>query len=81
MPIYEYICHDCQHPFERMQKINDQPCTQCPHCQGANVEKQVSAAGFQLKGTGWYVTDFKDKKKNSTTDNKPSVGSTDTTSS
>lgn len=71
MPIYEYLCHDCQKPFELMQKISDKPCSLCPHCQSEKVEKLVSAAGFQLKGTGWYVTDFKDKKpKNCSTDAK-----------
>ena len=64
MPIYEYACHDCHNHFELMQKINDAPASTCPHCQGKNVDKLVSAAGFQLKGTGWYVTDFKDKKTN-----------------
>ncbi|NDH09400.1 MAG: zinc ribbon domain-containing protein [Gammaproteobacteria bacterium] len=74
MPIYEYICHDCHKPFELMQKMNDQPCSSCPNCNGNKVEKQVSAAGFQLKGTGWYVTDFKDKKnKTTTTDTKSSA--------
>jgi putative FmdB family regulatory protein len=73
MPIYEYICHDCQKPFEIMQKISDKACSTCPNCNGHKVEKQVSSAGFQLKGTGWYVTDFKDKKpKNSATDTKSS---------
>ena len=73
MPIYEYICHDCQNPFELMQKISDKPCSKCPSCQSDKVEKLVSAAAFQLKGTGWYVTDFKDKKpKNAAADVKPS---------
>lgn len=62
MPIYEYECKDCQHHFECIQKINDKPTSTCPHCKSAQVERLISAAAFQLKGTGWYVTDFKDKK-------------------
>ena len=68
MPIYEYQCHKCQHQFELLQKISDAPASECPHCHAHNVERLVSAAGFQLKGTGWYVTDFKDKKPNKATD-------------
>lgn len=67
MPIYEYECHDCQHHFELIQKISDEPTGICPHCQGHQVERLVSAAGFQLKGTGWYVTDFRDKKPKGST--------------
>lgn len=71
MPIYEYQCSACDHAFEMIQKLSDDPLTQCPNCHADKVTKLVSAAGFQLKGTGWYVTDFKDKgtakKPNSTT--------------
>ena len=62
MPIYEYQCASCHHHFDLMQKINDEPATQCPECHKNTVIKLISAAGFQLKGTGWYATDFKDKK-------------------
>jgi putative FmdB family regulatory protein len=63
MPIYEYLCNACNHSFDKLQKMSDAPLTQCPACGKNTVDKLVSAAGFQLKGTGWYVTDFKDKPK------------------
>lgn len=62
MPIYEYQCESCHHHFDLMQKMSDQPVTQCPECSKDTLVKLVSAAGFQLKGTGWYATDFKNKK-------------------
>ncbi len=61
MPIYEYQCSSCQHAFDLIQKINDEPIKTCPHCSKDSAVRLVSAAGFQLKGTGWYATDFKDK--------------------
>ena len=61
MPIYEYECDNCHHQFDLMQKINEKPEKQCPKCLMNTAKRLVSAAGFQLKGTGWYVTDFKDK--------------------
>jgi putative FmdB family regulatory protein len=63
MPIYEYQCAHCQHAFELMQKISDKPVTHCEQCGQDQVARLVSAAGFQLKGSGWYVTDFKNKNK------------------
>jgi putative FmdB family regulatory protein len=63
MPIYEYRCSACGHELEVLQKMSDQPMTDCPACGKATLSKLVSAAGFQLKGDGWYVTDFRDKKK------------------
>jgi putative FmdB family regulatory protein len=63
MPIYEYRCGACGHELEVLQKISDQPLTDCPSCGKAALAKLVSAAGFQLKGSGWYVTDFRDSKK------------------
>ena len=63
MPIYEYQCKECDHKFEKLQKISDEPLKDCPNCHRPSLVKLVSAAGFQLKGTGWYVTDFKDKAK------------------
>lgn len=63
MPIYEYQCSHCHHQFELMQKISEPPVQQCPNCQQNTAERLVSAAGFQLKGSGWYVTDFRDKGK------------------
>jgi putative FmdB family regulatory protein len=62
MPIYAYKCTDCGHEQEVLQKISDAPLTDCPDCGHPSLAKQVTAAGFQLKGTGWYVTDFRDKK-------------------
>lgn len=63
MPIYEYQCGDCQHEFEALQKIADEPLTDCPQCNKPSLVKKVSAAGFRLSGSGWYETDFKSGKK------------------
>lgn len=63
MPIYEYRCTSCGHELEALQKLSDAPLTECPACHRAALSKKVSAAGFQLKGSGWYVTDFRDKGK------------------
>ena len=63
MPIYEYRCEACGHELEVLQKMSDKPLADCPACGKAALAKMVSAAGFQLKGSGWYVTDFRDKKK------------------
>jgi len=59
MPIYAYKCSACGHAKDILQKISDDPLTQCPACLALAFTKQVTAAGFQLKGSGWYVTDFK----------------------
>jgi putative FmdB family regulatory protein len=59
MPIYEYRCASCGFEEEYLQKVSDPLLTQCPKCAKPTFEKQVSAAGFQLKGNGWYATDFK----------------------
>lgn len=66
MPIYEYQCKACGHKFEAIQKISDAPLSDCPSCSNPELKKLVSAAGFRLKGSGWYETDFKSggKKKN-----------------
>jgi putative FmdB family regulatory protein len=61
MPIYAYKCSNCGRETEVLQKISDAPLTDCPHCGRSSLVKQVTAAGFQLKGSGWYATDFKDK--------------------
>lgn len=63
MPIYEYQCDDCGHKLEILQRMRDDPLKTCPSCSHDTLRKLVSAAGFQLKGTGWYVTDFRDKGK------------------
>lgn len=59
MPIYAYKCESCGHAKDVLQKISDVPLTQCPSCGADAFRKQVTAAGFQLKGSGWYVTDFR----------------------
>jgi putative FmdB family regulatory protein len=59
MPIYAYRCADCGRACDVLQKLSDAPLTQCPACGAQALRKQVTAAGFQLKGSGWYVTDFK----------------------
>mgnify|MGYP000158008451 CR=1 FL=1 len=63
MPIYEYQCAACGHELEKLQKISDPPLTECPACGKATLQKRVSAAGFRLKGGGWYETDFKTGSK------------------
>lgn len=67
MPIYEYGCEKCGHEFEAIQKISEEPLKTCPACGQDALRKKVSAAGFRLKGGGWYETDFKksgDRKRN-----------------
>jgi putative FmdB family regulatory protein len=59
MPIYAYKCESCGHRQDVLQKISDPVLTQCPSCGAAAFAKQLTAAGFQLKGSGWYATDFK----------------------
>ncbi len=59
MPIYEYRCSSCGVQKDVLRKINDAPLTACPVCGKETFSKQLSAAGFQLKGSGWYATDFK----------------------
>lgn len=59
MPIYEYRCQDCGHELEKLQRMSDDPLTDCPACGKPQLKRLVSAAGFRLKGGGWYETDFK----------------------
>jgi len=59
MPIYEYRCAACKHELEALQKLSEAPLRTCPQCGKNALTKLVSAAGFQLKGSGWYATDFK----------------------
>ena len=63
MPIYEYKCTGCGHKKEVLQKMSDAPLKECPACGKATLSKLISAAGFQLKGSGWYATDFKSGSK------------------
>ena len=93
MPIYEYQCESCDHRLEKLQKLSDDPLTDCPSCQEATLTKLVSAAAFRLKGSGWYETDFKTgSKKNvhggsdgteskSSSNGESSSGSADSSSS
>ncbi len=62
MPIYEYRCDACGHDLEVLQKVSEAPLARCPQCGEERLRKQLTAAGFRLKGSGWYETDFKGKK-------------------
>jgi putative FmdB family regulatory protein len=77
MPLYEYECGACGHRFEIIQKFSDQPITECPNCRGA-LRKLQSAPAFQLKGTGWYATDY--PKSGQAPAEKDSSGSSDSSS-
>ena len=59
MPIYEYQCQSCGYELEKLQRMSDDPLTDCPSCEQPELKRLVSAAGFRLKGGGWYETDFK----------------------
>ena len=63
MPIYEYRCEECGHQDEHLQKLSEAQLSVCPACNKPSYKKQLSAAGFQLKGSGWYATDFKSAGK------------------
>jgi putative FmdB family regulatory protein len=63
MPIYEYRCGACGQEHEVLQKVSERPLVKCPACGKPKLQKLLSAAGFQLKGSGWYATDFKGEKK------------------
>lgn len=67
MPLYEYHCKSCGENTEILQKHSDAPEKTCPFCHQDKLEKQISSTSFQLKGGGWYVTDFKNKKENKNT--------------
>lgn len=65
MPIYEYRCESCEHKLEKLQRMSDGDLVDCPECKKPALKRLVSAAGFRLKGSGWYETDFKkDNKRN-----------------
>jgi putative FmdB family regulatory protein len=63
MPIYEYVCDDCGHALEALQKLSDAPLRTCPACDKDALKKKISAPGFRLSGSGWYETDFKSKNQ------------------
>ena len=73
MPIYAYRCTDCGHAEDVLQKMSDARLTDCPACGKSTYAKQVTAAGFQLKGSGWYVTDFRNNGNKPTTGTAPSA--------
>jgi len=77
MPIYEYQCEQCHHTFDTLQKVSDQPLVKCPECEQDTLKKLISPAGFRLKGTGWYETDFKggSKKPEAAKSKKADTGS------
>jgi len=62
MPFYEYQCKACSHSLEALQKMSDEPLTDCPECGKSELSKLISASGFKLTGSGWYETDFKGNK-------------------
>lgn len=83
MPIYAYKCSSCGHAQDVLQKISDPPLAVCTACGAATFAKQLTAAGFQLKGSGWYVTDFKNgsagRKDSGKGETKPDAGSAGST--
>jgi len=76
MPIYAYRCEACGFEKDVLQKLSDAPLTQCPSCGQASFAKQVTAAGFQLKGSGWYVTDFRGGSASSSAAASPAASTT-----
>jgi len=82
MPIYEYQCQSCSHELEKLQKLSDAPLSLCPQCGKEELRRKISAAGFRLKGGGWYETDFKKSgKKNLAGDSGGSAESSSSSSS
>ena len=75
MPLYEYQCSKCQKTFEAIQKFSDAPLEVCSLCGGKPVSKMMSRTSFQLKGTGWYASDYKKPKGSGSTDGGGSSGS------
>lgn len=81
MPIYEYQCRACGNEHEALQKISAEPLLICPACNEPELLKKISAAGFRLKGSGWYETDFKSgNKKNVAGESSPSAAASPSTS-
>lgn len=81
MPIYEYRCEACGHQDEHLQKLSEAPLSVCPACNKSTYRKQLSAAGFQLKGSGWYATDFRNSgrkpaEKSAKSETKAEAGGT-----
>ena len=80
MPIYAYMCDSCGHAKDVLQKMSDDPLTKCPSCGAPTYHKQLTAAGFQLKGNGWYATDFKGGSSSSSTPAVAGAGAASTSS-
>ena len=80
MPIYEYRCQQCGHELEKLQRMSDSPLRDCPECGQPELKRLISAAGFRLKGGGWYETDFKQGQKRNLADHgeSPRNGKSDT---
>jgi len=74
MPIYEYRCERCGHELEKLQRLSDAPLVDCPACGQAGLKRLISAAGFRLKGGGWYETDFKQGQKRNLADGGAKAG-------
>lgn len=68
MPIYEYLCQNCGHEFEKMQKMTDAPIKKCPKCEKSRVKKKISLSGFQLKGGGWFSDGYTKSKNKQTSE-------------
>ncbi|NKC01066.1 MAG: zinc ribbon domain-containing protein [Pseudomonadales bacterium] len=81
MPIYEYVCDQCGHQLEAFQTLSEGPLRNCPECSKESLRKKISAAGFRLKGAGWYETDFKSGKKKNVAGSDKSSSSSDSSSS
>ena len=81
MPIYEYICGVCGYELEIIQRIKESPLTECPICKENALRKKLSVAAFHLKGTGWYETDFKNKKDDDEKSKKPETEDSKSTDS
>lgn len=74
MPIYEYVCRECGHELEKLQKLSESPLTECPACGKDALKRKVSPAGFRLAGGGWYETDFKSGGKRNLAGDRPGNG-------
>ena len=74
MPIYEYRCQSCGHELERLQRLSDPVLTDCPGCGKAQLKRLISAAGFRLKGAGWYETDFKQSNQRNLAESSSTKG-------
>lgn len=79
MPIYAYRCEQCGFAKDVLQKISDDPLSECPECKQATFKKQITAAGFQLKGSGWYVTDFRGNSNGTASSNATATSTADNT--